>query len=57
MKPLEEVSRPTGSDGVNPALLAYTTDYVMYDYPQISYYIHNYQLQSVDAVIRYESSR
>lgn len=31
IKILEEVSRPTGSDGVNPALLAYMTDCKMYD--------------------------
>lgn len=57
IKSLEEMSSPGDSDRINPALFAYTTDCKMCDQPQLFYYIHNYQLQSVDAVVRYNCNR
>lgn len=56
-KSLKEMSRPGGSDKVNPAPFANTTDCKTYDQAQLFQYIHNHQLQSVDAVIRYKCNR
>lgn len=51
------MSRPGGSDKVNPAPFANTTDCKTYDQAQLFQCIHNHQLQSVDAVIRYKCNR